>query len=311
MRFRAKYYPFILLIFLLLSCNVFADDPTQPQDLLPQANEITGWLPDGEPQVAIGQDLYLLINGGAAIYHEYGFKQALYIRYLNADSLAINCEIYEMNSSEAAFGMYSFKKGQDGEPIDLGCAGWRESYYLSFWSGNFLITLIGLSSDMAVLQGMERIAVAISTRLECSANLPQLVDYLPTEHFLADGVVYLRGAIGLRNQYSFNRKDIFAIKEGIVGRYADLTVFLFRYADETEAQRIYSNAWNLLKTSERYNPVDNKHSHFLLLDEQQQLISIYSTKEFIIVIIGQNSNEDSDRIIGTIKKKINQDKVNQ
>ena len=87
---------------------------------------VNGWQPEDEAKYAAGEDLFLLINGGAEVYHEYGFQEALFQTYSTKEGKSINLEVYEMVSQEAAFGIYSFKTGDDGHPIDLGHEGWLE-----------------------------------------------------------------------------------------------------------------------------------------------------------------------------------------
>jgi len=126
---------------------------------------VVGWAPDGEAQSAVGENLFLLIDGGAEVYLEHGFKEALFQAYKTEDGKSINLEIYEMVSPEAAHGIYTFKTGNEGNPVDVGQEGWLESYYLNFRKGNFLITIIGLDTDIGTLDGIKKIARAVDSKL--------------------------------------------------------------------------------------------------------------------------------------------------
>ena len=88
-------------------------------DLAPSAREVEGWAPAGAAQVFEGEDLFQLINGGAEIYHEFGFQRALSQDYIGAEGRSIALEVYEMEGVAAAYGVYSFKSGT-GQPLDLG-----------------------------------------------------------------------------------------------------------------------------------------------------------------------------------------------
>ena len=76
---------------------------------LPKATEMENWQPGNNPEIYVGDDLYVFINGGAEIYHEYGFNKVVYNEYKDKNENSINVEIYEMKSPESAFGIYSFK----------------------------------------------------------------------------------------------------------------------------------------------------------------------------------------------------------
>ena len=100
---------------------------------LPQSDEVKSWNKDGTPQEFEGEDLYLYINGGAEIYHEYGFSRVVVQEYKNRNRKSISVEIFEMESPKAAFGIYTFKSSPRGKELALGNEGRMEAYYLNFW----------------------------------------------------------------------------------------------------------------------------------------------------------------------------------
>ena len=69
-------YLFIIVSFLLMALAVDPSSETAKgqQDIshyLPKSSELKEWKPVGSPQKFEGEDLYLLINGGAVVYYEY------------------------------------------------------------------------------------------------------------------------------------------------------------------------------------------------------------------------------------------------
>ncbi|MCK5095106.1 MAG: hypothetical protein KAR18_10290, partial [Spirochaetes bacterium] len=92
----------ILLIYsLLISVHLsFLHSSENPKSLqrdlnkyLPGTNEIREWKEDGSPCKYKGEDLYSYINGGAEIYHEYGFKQVIVQDYTRKNGKSIALEI--------------------------------------------------------------------------------------------------------------------------------------------------------------------------------------------------------------------------
>ena len=79
---------------------------TTPESLCPP-KDIGMWSAEGETEVYIGDDLFIYINGGAEIYHEYGFVQVAVQRYRRGDD-NVSVEIYTMEGD--AFGIYSFAR---------------------------------------------------------------------------------------------------------------------------------------------------------------------------------------------------------
>ena len=133
--------------------------------LLPSEADLPGWMPQGTAQTAVGDDLYLLINGGAETYLEFGFRQAVIQSYETADGHMFNLEIYEMTDPEAAQGIYTFKAGSSGRPLDIGDASRLESYYLNLRQERHIITVIGLDASETTMKALTKAARIVASRI--------------------------------------------------------------------------------------------------------------------------------------------------
>jgi hypothetical protein len=276
-------------------------------NLLPQIGEVENWFPEGETEYASDEDLYLIINGGAEIYFEYGFKDAVFQSYKSKDDQFINLEIYEMMDPGGAFGIYTFKTGDDGIPIEFGQGGWLESYFLNFWEGNLVVTVTGLSIDEEVLNGIRKIASAVDSNLEFESELPSLVNFLPEENLKLNGITYLRGNLALFNQDIFDPKDIFGLKEGVIGNYHDYSILLFQYQDTGESKEWYEFAKTHLKESSRFKNFFDQDSQFETENHHNQRLSIKSHQRWIISIFGKR-NLDADQIFESVETRLRMEK---
>lgn len=137
----------------------------EPFDLRPLAVEVEGWSLAGEPQLFVGDQLFELVNGGAELYHRYGFVQVLSAQYTAVGGRSIALELFEMRDAEGARGIYSAKVGSDGEHPEIGDEAVLEGYYLNVRSGRFLVTLTGYDSDPETVDGLVRVARAVESRL--------------------------------------------------------------------------------------------------------------------------------------------------
>ncbi len=271
------------------------------KDLLPRDDEVNGWSPEGETEYAEGEDLFLLIDGGAQIYHEYGFKKAAYQRYSDKNGKSINLELYEMSSQEAAYGIYTFRRGDEGNPVDVGHEGWLESYYLNFWQGNFLVTIVGLDTDITILDGLKRIARAVDSKLTFASEHPRITSYLPKENLKINGIAYLRGNLALFDQYLFDEDNIFGLGEGVVGKYDDHSIFLFQYGNQEDSKKWYEFAKNRLKHSKRFDNFADKIDQFEVSDHQNNRLSIKHHHRWIIIILG-NIDINANRILNSLEE---------
>jgi hypothetical protein len=192
------------------------------------------WKPQGPPEVYEGEDLFIYINGGAEIYHEYGFQRVQVQEYVQGNR-SITLEIFEMDDDASAFGLYTFKRGNKGVPLDLGNEGRLEGYYINFWKGNRQVTLTGHDEDPLTVRGLKTLGVSAAAGIAGPGVVPPLVAALPGDGLLS--LKYLKGPLGLMNC----RADLFDAPEAVVGDYADgARIIVYAYPDEGTCRAAYT-----------------------------------------------------------------------
>ena len=314
---KAKIYRVLFtaagIIFLLSGCAVEgsaahkcgSEEEKSLQQYLPQG-EIDGWKRNFSPMEFEGEDLYLYINGGAEIYHEFGFKRVLVQDYKNEYEKSISLEIYEMTDPESAFGIYTFKRGDSGEVLKIGSEGSLEDYYLNFWKGKFLITLTGFDSDKETILGLKKIAQGVNDLLPDSGKAPHLVKLFPDIGLEKKRIKYFKGHLALFNSYPFFKEDVFSLKRGVRGDYsAGFSLFIFQYPDDEESRRIYDEALKKFKHSDRYKDFlsesDDKFSVFTI---EGKRLSVECWQSCILILLGDFTVQDNKDIMERFKAKI-------
>jgi len=201
----------------------------------PAAGEVDGWSPTGEAAQYDGPDLYELINGGAEVYHEYGFRSVLSQEYGDGDGHYVSLELYEMTDATAAWGIYSFRTGTRGETVDLGDAALLADYYLNLRRGRFFVTLSGSDDDEATLAGLLAVGAAVAGRLGEPGAQPASIDLLPVAPAAPSRTWYLAGDIALANLAPAAGLGPLRFTAGAVGDYGDCRLFLLAYDDAAAA----------------------------------------------------------------------------
>ncbi len=227
----------------------------------PTASDVAGWSLDGDTQQMEGDDLFLLINGGAEIYHEYGFIRVLAASYRNGHGKKLNLEIYEMEDDASAYGAYSFKTAPGGSILEIGDEALLEDYYLNMWNGRFLVTVVGFDSTVDTLDGLKKMARAVSGKLKQKGRKPSIVSLLPTAGLKPGGVTYLEGPLGFYNRYSIDPENILGIREAVIGQYGDAFLLVVHYPNSEQRGIWFSKAINCIgKNSRVTNFVRSKDS---------------------------------------------------
>lgn len=228
------------------------------QKLLPSSEEIKPWSQQGDAQLFRGDDLFLFINGGADIYHEYGFVQVLSAEYQNPAGHAVNLEIFEMKDSDSGFGIYSYKIGDGGTPVDLGNGGLLEDYFLNFWKGRYLVTLTSLQTGSDSSKDLIFLAGLVQKKIAESGSPPGITRHFPGANIKS--ITYFKGNLGLMKIYQFHHENIFHFREGIHIRHPASSTpysgtFVMAYKTPEEAEKNYHIALKKIAAGSQFSMV--------------------------------------------------------
>lgn len=291
------------LFFLCMANLVEAQPPEDLHGLLPADNEVSGWVRRGTPQNYRGDNLFEMIDGGADIYHEYGFTQVLRVEYENQPGKMITLEMYEMADPAAAYGIYSFKIGRNGQSVDIGQEAFLEEYFVNFWKGKLLVTVIGSDSDQATIRGVLALAGAVAKHYEPTAEKPALANLLLGEPLPLTHPIYVRGDLGVMNTYIFDTKNIFHVREGLIGSANDYRVFVLRYRDDTECLGIFKGAIAKFAAGSRFKDGMQQEDSYSMIDRKQEVVMVHRAGQNIIIVIGPKLDQ-ADAIMEQIAAKL-------
>jgi hypothetical protein len=295
------------LAMLLFFCAAGAEAWQAPESLarfLPAGGEAAGWSLVEPPQGYGGEDLYQLINGGADIYHEYGFRQALVAEYANTRGKAIKLELYEMTNPAAAYGIFSFKIGEGGAAPAIGQDARIEEHYLNFWKGNLQLTLIGRDAAEETVRGLLALAAAAAGRIAQSGGRPALVDLLVREPLPFAQPKYLRGPLGLANHYRFDREDIFRVREGLIGAVGACRAMVFRYADDGESAEVFAQAAARLAGGSKFTDFALRGDRCAMVGRGHERVVVFRVRRHIAVVIGPEREKveaTADRLLEKLR----------
>ena len=293
---------FVFLLLFIAASATAGQGPENLAGLLPTGGEVAGLTPGGESQAYHGDDLYQMIDGGADIYHEYGFRQVLSAEYVDGGGKIIKLELYEMEDPDAAYGIYSFKVGEGGKALAIGREGRLEDYYLNFWKGNMQVTLIGQDADQTTVQGVVALAQAVAARITATGARPDLADLLLQEPLPFSHPKYLRGPIGLMNNYLFDRENIFRVREGLIGGVEGCRAMVFRYPSERESAETYAYAVAKLSAGTRFSNQSRQENRYTMVDRKQEHIMVTQTGRHITIVIGKDADTVQSISAGLVAK---------
>jgi len=215
--------------------------------IIPQDEFAPGWKKTGKLSAFIKADLFNHIDGGAELFLEYGFEKLLVQRYAQAKS-DLTLEIYEMESPEAALGIYLSRCGQETPVAGIRSRHTGEKSQLMILKNKYFVMVNNYNGEAKNLPAMVALAEkALAATPEVTAV--GLLDQLPKEDQVPHSQRLIRGPVALQPFFTFGEGDIFRLKGktfGVLANYrgegnAVYTRFMVSYPDPQQALSVYGN----------------------------------------------------------------------
>lgn len=276
--------------------------------LLPTSQEIHNWERNLEFEEYKGEDLFFYIDGGAEIYHEYGFERVIVQDYKSKNGRSASLEVYEMSTPQSAYGIYTFKSSGRGQELNVGHGCKLQDYYLNFWKGKFLVTITGFDAEKETIDGLKNIAGAVDKRIQTGtiAEMPGIYKRLPRENLDPQSIKYFLGKLGLVNSYPFANADIFKIQEAIKGTYSTgYDIYILKYRDAEESKRVFASAKEGFKAETRYPNITAGKERLELEDDSGVRIVVEPYRAFILILLGAKSSVQDSGILENLRNHLN------
>ena len=293
---------FISAIFFTPSGNMAQEKgKTDPEVVFPA--EVAGWKWDGKENHYNRKTIFDYINGAGELYIAYNFNGVRVRRYEKANQPPIIAEVYDMEASEDAYGVFSFER-QD-EEAGIGQGSEFGGGLLRFWKGKFFVSVFaegqGKEAEAATLELGRAIAGSIRT----TGPFPKLLNALPkTKGGLVEkNIRYLRSHILLNQRFFIANQNILNLNpkaEAVLGQYVQgrqkVHLLIIRYPSEPEA------AAALQKFKKAYMP--EAEAQNAIQTEDKKWTAAEQRKSFALIVFGAGSKADSEEWIRAAEERI-------
>jgi hypothetical protein len=266
--------------------------PLKGQDirsLLLSQQQLQNWHILDSARVFKDDELFDLIDGGAELHLEYGFKQVVTCLYENKSQATLHIEIYQMTSDSAAYGLYSMMQPGNGKLLEIGQEARMTDYYLLFWKGIYFVTVTVSDKTEELKNALRQVASQIAEKISTRGNKPSWISILPKDGLLEQK--YFKGNIGLSNIYPFGTENIFGVKEGCYGKYKGLQLFVFKYNSAGEAKTRFQSSCDVLAKNGVFTTVKVNQTGFECTDNDNRKISGKLKDNYIEVSVFGNEKK--------------------
>ena len=205
----------VLPLLALFSCA-----SAEPEIALPADGFAADWMRDGAIQFFPGQELYGHIDGGAELFHEFGFEDLRVQRYARGpDELAL--EVYRLTSPEAALGIYLMKTGSGVPHPEISARNTLNRFQLTMLQGDCFVQVNNFAGADSLVPFAVALGRAALTSIPAAEPEP-LLARLPQDGLIPGSERLVRGPFGLEPIYTFGQGDILRLGGrvfGVIGTY--------------------------------------------------------------------------------------------
>ena len=141
------------------------------------------------PRTFIGQNLWEYINGGAELYHTYGFIEVATADYRKGETEMV-VDLYRFDSTVNAFGLYSMLRPDDADLAKFGVEGHVSPSKIEFVKGDLLVRVIGFDESDETGLALINLADEINKQLPGGTTLPPAFGLFPSNNAIKGSTRY-------------------------------------------------------------------------------------------------------------------------
>ena len=184
------------------------------------------------------ETIFDYLDGAGEVYNSYAFKEVAVAHYLQEGRPEIVLELFDMGTSEDAYGVFSYSR--EDEEIGIGGGYELRGSVLCFWQDCFYVCLTFEQPDSADRELLVTTARNISAVLPVDSTRPQLVDLLPSDGLIPHSDRYFHRNHSLNYHYYLARQNVLQLDSttnAVLARYqpGSTLLLLVEYPDAERA----------------------------------------------------------------------------
>ena len=262
-----------------------------------------GWKWDGKEEAYGSRAIFDYIDGAGEVYLAYNFKNLIVRQFEKTGHPRIIAELYDMSSSNDAYGIFSLER-QD-EEAGIGQGSEFGGGLLRFWKGNFFVSVYadgeGPEAGLTILS----LGRVIANSIPLTGQTPKLISALPDGKMglVEKSIRYLHSHILLNQRFFVATQNILNLNsktEIILAQYLragkKIHLLLVRYPDVKEAEAA------LHSFKRAYMPEGFENG--LLQTEDKKWTTTKKVNEFVLIVFGAGSEQEGEELVKETEKKI-------
>ena len=294
---------FVIMVWIFMVAEIVKGEEKRKmnQDIsLP--SEVAGWKWDEKEIKYNSRTLFDYIDGAAELYLAYGFHNLTVRRFEKSNQPPITLELYEMASSEDAYGVFSFE--QQDEAIGIGQGSEFGGGLLRFWKGKYFVSIYADGEGVEVESTILKTGRAAANSIRATGPEPKLIDFIPVKDLgLVDkSVRYLKSHVLLNQRFFVAHQNILNLNrktEAVLAQYLrdkqKTQLLLIRYPNLKEAGDAYQSFMKAYLPDARGKDRSKTEDRKWTFARQRN--------EFVLIIFGASTAADAEDLPKATEEK--------
>ena len=266
-------------------------------------SEAGGWKRDKKDTRYNSKTIFSYMDGAAELYLAYGFENLTVRRFEKLSQPPITVELYEMDSSEDAYGVFSYEHQDESAGIGQGSE--FGGGLLRFWKGKYFVSIYAEGEGPDVESGILQIGRATANSITSVGPEPKLVGFIPGKDVgLVDkSVRYLKSHILLNQRFFIAHQNILNLSrktEAVLAQYIQdkqkTQLLLIRYPDSKEAVDAYQSFMRV------YLPDAGGKDR--LKTEDRKWTFARQRNQFVVIVFGASTEDSGEALLKATEKKL-------
>ena len=268
-------------------------------------SEVEGWKWDEKQMEYDSKALFGYMDGAAELYLAYGFQNLTVRRFEKPDDSPITLELYEMASSEDAYGVFSFDHLD--EPAGIGQGSEFGGGLLRFWKGKYFVSIYADGEGAEVESAILKMGRMTATSIPAPGPEPKLVQFIPgRDHGLVEKTIhYLKSHVLLNQRFFISHKNILNLTrktEAVLAQYIQekqkTQLLLIRYPGLKDAKEAYQS---FMKA---YLPEAEAKDR--LKTEDQKWTMVRQRSEYLLIVFGAPTEAHGETLFKATEKRLSE-----
>jgi len=264
--------------------------------------EIHGWEAKEKDRIYDQESIFDYIDGSGEVYCSYNFSTLLVRQFVKPQQPAITVDLFDMGSSEDAFGVFTHDYQDEGIGIGQGSSYLAGS--LCFWKSRYFVSIWAEEETELLKEAVLDLGKAIAQAIPEEGSKPELLNYLPKENLVTKNIRYFHNHLVLNYHYYLADENILHLNQEtkvVLAEYAfeELRSYLLiiQYPSSQEAEKAIGS---FIKN---YLPEVSKEGTIQI--ENRKWISVKLKKDMLLIFFDSPTKAMAEKLMGEVENNLN------